>query len=126
MRAATGQDARAAAAAAHASPTKTSGDDAESDSEAELGADSDSGGSAGSVDGRVAPRRRSGTVVVRRERENGDDDEGGMGRESGMRRDGEVALGALLTNVVVLQEFALEVAALVEARAGLFGEVRFF
>ena len=37
---------------------------------------------------------------------------------------GEVSLGHLLTNVVILQEFILELAALVEVRASLFGEVR--
>ena len=39
---------------------------------------------------------------------------------------GSISLGQLLTNVVVLQEFALELAAAVEVRAGLFGEVRYF
>lgn len=37
----------------------------------------------------------------------------------------EVSLGHVLTNVVILQEFLLELAALVEVRASLFGEVRF-
>lgn len=37
----------------------------------------------------------------------------------------EVSLGHVLTNVVILQEFMLELAALVEVRAGLFDEVRF-
>ena len=37
----------------------------------------------------------------------------------------DVSLGHLLTNVIVLQEFILELAALVEVRASLFGEVRF-
>ena len=37
----------------------------------------------------------------------------------------EITLGHLLTNVVILQEFILELAALIEIRAGLFGEVRF-
>lgn len=38
---------------------------------------------------------------------------------------GEVSLGHVLTNVVILQEFMLELAALVEVRAGLFDEVQF-
>ncbi|MCJ1478172.1 hypothetical protein MMC13_006848 [Lambiella insularis] len=37
----------------------------------------------------------------------------------------EVSLGQLLTNVIILQEFILELAALVEVRAGLFEEARF-
>lgn len=37
----------------------------------------------------------------------------------------DVSLGHLLTNVIILQEFILELAALVEVRASLFCEVRF-
>ena len=37
----------------------------------------------------------------------------------------EVSLGHLLTNIVILQEFVLELAAVVEVRATLFDEVRF-
>lgn len=37
----------------------------------------------------------------------------------------EVTVSHVLTNVLVLQEFLLEVAALVQVRAGLFGEIRF-
>ena len=37
----------------------------------------------------------------------------------------EVSLSQILTNVVILQEFLLELAALVEVRASLFGEVTF-
>ena len=126
VRADTGRDARVAAAAT-LSPTTP---DADEDSDAELGASSDSA-SDGSADGRVAPRRRGETVVVRRKGGEGgsDEDEGGAEGVRGdrsVRREGEVALGCLLTNVVLLQEFALEIAALAEARAGLFGEVRFF
>lgn len=36
-----------------------------------------------------------------------------------------VSVNHVLTNVIVLQEFLLEVAALVQVRAGLFGEVRY-
>lgn len=36
----------------------------------------------------------------------------------------EVTLGHLLTNVIILQEFILELGAVVEVRASLFGEVR--
>lgn len=46
----------------------------------------------------------------------------------GLAKDGdarEVSLGHVLTNVVILQEFMLELAALVEVRACLFDEVRF-
>lgn len=51
--------------------------------------------------------------------------EGGAHRHA---RDGdarEVSLGHVLTNVVILQEFVLELAAVVEVRAGLFDDVRF-
>jgi hypothetical protein len=37
----------------------------------------------------------------------------------------KVSVNHVLTNVIVLQEFLLEVAALVQVRAGLFGEVRY-
>ena len=37
----------------------------------------------------------------------------------------EVSLGHLLTNVIILQEFILELAAIIEVRAGLFDEVGF-
>ena len=37
----------------------------------------------------------------------------------------EVSLGYLLTNVIILQEFILELAAIIEVRAGLFDEVRY-
>ena len=36
----------------------------------------------------------------------------------------EVTLGHLLTNIIILQEFMLELAALIEVRASLFGEIR--
>ena len=40
--------------------------------------------------------------------------------------DGNITLGHLCTNVIILQEFVLELAAVVETRAGLFGEVAYF
>jgi hypothetical protein len=57
-----------------------------------------------------------------------DEDEGGDGREEEVGDEGEerlVTVSHALTNVIVLQEFLLELAALVQVRAGLFGEVRF-
>ena len=36
-----------------------------------------------------------------------------------------VSVSHVLTNVILLQEFLMELAALVQVRAGLFGEVRF-
>lgn len=36
-----------------------------------------------------------------------------------------VSVSHVLTNILVLQEFLLELAALVQVRAGLFGEIRF-
>lgn len=39
--------------------------------------------------------------------------------------DKQVSVSHILTNVIVLQEFLLELAALVQVRAGLFGEVKF-
>lgn len=53
------------------------------------------------------------------------EDEDGEKEGKGAGRD-EVSLGHLLTNVIILQEFMLELAALVEVRATLFGEVRYF
>lgn len=41
-------------------------------------------------------------------------------------KEGTVSLGQLCTNVIVLQEFALELAAIVEVRGALFDEVRYF
>ena len=37
----------------------------------------------------------------------------------------EVTLSHILTNVIILQEFILELAAIVQVRASLFGEVKF-
>ena len=37
----------------------------------------------------------------------------------------EVTLSHLLTNIIILQEFVLELAAIVQVRASLFGEIRF-
>lgn len=46
------------------------------------------------------------------------------GEGEGIEEVKEVTLGHLLTNIIVLQEFILELAALIEVRASLFGEVR--
>jgi len=48
-----------------------------------------------------------------------------VGPEAGNRPSREVSLGHLLTNVVILQEFIMELAALVDVRGTLFEEVRF-
>ncbi|MCJ1439319.1 hypothetical protein MMC27_008711 [Xylographa pallens] len=45
--------------------------------------------------------------------------------ESGGLATRDITLGHLLTNIVVLQEFILELAALIEIRAGLFEEIEF-
>lgn len=37
----------------------------------------------------------------------------------------EASLGHIITNVVILQEFVLELVALMQVRASLFSEVRF-
>lgn len=37
----------------------------------------------------------------------------------------EASLGHILTNVVILQEFVLELVAIMQVRASMFGEVRF-
>lgn len=47
------------------------------------------------------------------------------GREAELADKKLVSVSHILTNVIVLQEFLLELAALVQVRAGLFGEVRF-
>jgi len=48
-----------------------------------------------------------------------------VGPEAGSNASREVSVGHLLTNVIILQEFILELAALVDVRATLFEEVRF-
>jgi Family of unknown function (DUF5917) len=48
----------------------------------------------------------------------------GDGEREGEVEEQKVSVNHVLTNVIVLQEFLLEVAALVQVRAGLFGEVR--
>jgi hypothetical protein len=47
------------------------------------------------------------------------------GKEEEEKKGKLVSVSHVLTNVIVLQEFLLELAALVQVRAGLFGEVRF-
>jgi hypothetical protein len=51
--------------------------------------------------------------------------EGEGNGEGGVEEEKMVSVNHVLTNVIVLQEFLLEVAALVQVRAGLFGEVRY-
>jgi hypothetical protein len=47
------------------------------------------------------------------------------GNEEDEKKGNLASVSHVLTNVIVLQEFLLELAALVQVRAGLFGEVRF-
>lgn len=54
----------------------------------------------------------------------GTEDESVTG-EGAEEEEKKVSVNHILTNVIVLQEFLLEVAALVQVRAGLFGEVRY-
>jgi hypothetical protein len=49
----------------------------------------------------------------------------GDGEREGEVEEKKVSVNHVLTNVIVLQEFLLEVAALVQVRAGLFGEVKY-
>ena len=37
----------------------------------------------------------------------------------------EITLSHLLTNIIILQEFVLEIAAIIQVRASLFGEIDF-
>lgn len=53
--------------------------------------------------------------------ENGEEDSA----EKVVEEQTQASVSHVLTNVIVLQEFLLELAALVQVRAGLFGEVRF-
>lgn len=65
---------------------------------------------------------------IRADREWGGEEEGGSDGERKSEEEKEqrlVSVSHVLTNVIVLQEFLLELAALVQVRAGLFGEVRF-
>jgi len=55
----------------------------------------------------------------------GTDDGCGDGEGEKVEERKEVSVNHVLTNVIVLQEFLLELAALVQVRAGLFGEVRY-
>lgn len=50
---------------------------------------------------------------------------GGKASERERWRDRDVTVSHLLTNVIILQEFILELAALVQVRASVFGDVRF-
>lgn len=61
-------------------------------------------------------------LVEAEEDEDGESDAAADADEEGKLQ--EVSLGHLLTNVIVLQEFILELAALVEVRGSLFREVR--
>ena len=45
--------------------------------------------------------------------------------DQGPERSREITLSQLLTNIVILQEFMLELVALIDVRASLFGEVKF-
>lgn len=84
-------------------------------------------------------KRRNGVVPFPDLKKDGEgvkqaDEKGGSkeGDEEGEEGDGDTeveemtaSVSHVLTNVVVLQDFLLELAALVQVRAGLFGEVRF-
>lgn len=97
-----------------------------------------------------APRAEGagGSAVVAREGAAGkraSSDTGGVGEEGSVASKGEdteteteteteqeepeaekmVSVSHVLTNIILLQEFILEVAALVQVRAGMFGEVKF-
>ena len=106
-------------------------DDGSDDEVSDLDADSMSETSSLDEDGRVGPRRKvsAQSDADGQERNRNHDRENGERMEeeqTAEKKQGEVALGCLLTSVIILQEFSLEVAALVEARAGLFGELKFF
>jgi hypothetical protein len=53
------------------------------------------------------------------------DGESSVGSDGEERDQREVSLGHILTNVVILQEFVLELVAIMQVRASMFGEVRF-
>jgi len=55
----------------------------------------------------------------------GNEDSASIVGEGDVEEQKLVSVSHVLTNVIVLQEFLLELAALVQVRAGLFGEVRF-
>lgn len=52
------------------------------------------------------------------------DDDASTDRERKEEKD-LVSVSHVLTNVIVLQEFLLELAAMVQGRAGLFGEIKY-
>ncbi|KAI9731276.1 MAG: hypothetical protein M1818_007901 [Claussenomyces sp. TS43310] len=82
-----------------------------------------------------AAQVRTSDVVLREAEESSSEEDGGANQEEGAADDtkpgekidgeGIASVSHVLTNVIVLQEFLLELAALVQVRAGLFGEVRF-
>ena len=74
----------------------------------------DGGGGGSSSD--EASSMRSAAIDLTGRRDNNKSNAEDMKKE-------EVSLGHLLTNVIILQEFMLELAALIEVRASLFGEV---
>ena len=95
---------------------KAIGSDSDSDSISEVG-------SAGSTDEEQLVSRKAGSDTD--EAGNADDEDETAFRQSSIGQDVDVTVGHLLTNVIILQEFVLEMAALVSVRASYFGEVRF-
>ena len=65
-------------------------------------------------------------MLVEADEEDGESEDGKRGdaEEEAETPGEEVALGQLLTNVILLQEFILELAALIEVRGTLFREVK--
>ena len=73
------------------------------------------------------------STIVESENENENDNENtngtenaATGRRTDIINDGTVSLGHLLSNVIILQEFTLEIASIIEVRGALFEELRFF
>ena len=91
----------------------TDGDDAEQRKSRLLTSSNPKTGSAGN---------RSSSSTSKEEGSKGEEEEKGKERD----RQGTISLGTLCTNVIILQEFALELAAVVEVRGALFDEVRYF
>lgn len=68
-------------------------------------------------------RDEDSNVLIRPDDDDDEAEEGGEG--SGTPQDRTASVSHIITNVIILQSFLFELAALVQVRAGLFNEVRF-
>lgn len=79
------------------------------------------------VSGKTSKDSEVGSDTIKDEGGPSMDDESvqAQGDEEPAQKDEEVSVNHLLTNIIILQEFILELAALIQVRASLFGEIKF-